>query len=269
MYKIIKQMYTNTKSCLKLNNLFTDWFDVNCGVRQGDNLSPTLFSFLINDLATHIKNLNKGIKVGADKVSILLYADDMVLLADNERNLQYMLNSMKEWTKKWRLKVNVNKSQIMHFRAKRKPCTSFNFVFGDERLEKVTSYKYLGIYLDYIKCSHILAESAGRALGGIITTFTSLRDCGYRTYTKLFETGVLSILTYGAEIWGYGEYPKCDTVMNRAMRYFLGVHRFAPTAGVQGDMAWLSLKYRRYIAMLKFWNRLIKMDDSRLTKKIF
>ena len=37
---------------------------------------------------------------------------------------------------------------------------------------------------------------------------------------------------------GYGNYPKCDTIMNRAMRYFVGVHRFAPTAGVVGDMGW-------------------------------
>ena len=57
--------------------------------------------------------------------------------------------------------------------------------------------------------------------------------------------------------------------MNRAMRFFLGVHRFAPTAGVVGDMGWLSLKYRRFIAMLRFWNRLIAMNESRIAKRIF
>ena len=115
----------------------------------------------------------------------------------------------------------------------------------------------------------MLLESASRALGGVINKFKTLKDCGYKTFTKLFETGVLSILNYGAEIWGYGNFPKCDNVMNRAMRYFLGVHRFAPIAALHGDMAWLSLKYTRYIAMLRFWNRLIKMDNSRLTKRIF
>ena len=57
--------------------------------------------------------------------------------------------------------------------------------------------------------------------------------------------------------------------MNRAMRYFLGVHKFAPTAAVQGDMGWISLKYRRYKKMLLFWNRLNRMDEERLTKEIF
>ncbi len=65
---------------LKLNDMFTYWFSVNSGVRQGDNLSPTLFGSIVNDLATFIKNLNKGVQVGTDKISILLYADDMVLI---------------------------------------------------------------------------------------------------------------------------------------------------------------------------------------------
>ena len=119
------------------------------------------------------------------------------------------------------------------------------------------------------KCSSILADSAGRALGGVISKCKTLRDCGYKTFTKLFDAGVLSILNYGAEIWGYGNFSKCDNVINRAMRYFLGVHKFAPTAGLYGDMAWLSLKFSRYISMLRFWNILIKMENTRLAKRVF
>ena len=109
-----------------------------------------------------------------------------------------------------------------------------------------------------------LNRQEGLSLGGVIARLRNWKDCGYKTFTRLFETGVMSILNYGAEIWGYGNYPKCDTIMNRAMRYFVGVHRFAPTAGVVGDTGWLSLKYKRYIVMLRFWNRLIKMNDNAL-----
>ena len=51
-------------------------------------------------------------------ISLLLYADDIVLLSENPENLQLMLNKVTEWCKKWRLQVNLDKSQIMHFRAK-------------------------------------------------------------------------------------------------------------------------------------------------------
>ena len=53
------------------------------------------------------------------------------------------------------------------------------------------------------------------------------------------------------------------------MRIFWGVHRFAPVAGLEGDMAWLSPQYRRWLSMLRLWNRLIAMENSRLTKKLF
>ena len=53
-----------------------------------------------------------------ENISILLFADDMVLIAKNETDLQYMLNAMNEWMNKWRLNVNINKSNIMHFRPK-------------------------------------------------------------------------------------------------------------------------------------------------------
>ena len=53
------------------------------------------------------------------------------------------------------------------------------------------------------------------------------------------------------------------------MRYFLGVHRFAATAYIQGSMAWLPLSLRRYMNILRFWNHLVKIDNSRLVKRIF
>ena len=53
------------------------------------------------------------------------------------------------------------------------------------------------------------------------------------------------------------------------MRYFLGVHKYAPTAAVQGDMGWIFLKYRRYQVVLSLWNMLVKMDETRLTKRVF
>ena len=119
IYNAIKLLYTNTLSCMKINNLYTDWFQIFNGVRQGDTLSPTLFSFFINDLASELKELGLGIDINGTKICILLYADDMVLIANSEAQLQSMLNVMYQWCKKWRLRVNNNKTKIVHFRGKR------------------------------------------------------------------------------------------------------------------------------------------------------
>ena len=49
----------------------------------------------------------------------------------------------------------------------------------------------------------------------------------------------------------------------------MGIHRFAPIPGFIGDMGWLPLRYTRQIELLRYWNKLIKLDNDRLTKKIF
>ena len=47
MYNAVKSLYSRTESCVKINNFITEWFIINNGVRQGDSLSPTLFSLNI------------------------------------------------------------------------------------------------------------------------------------------------------------------------------------------------------------------------------
>ena len=49
IYNAIKCLYTDTTNCLRLNGQRTGWFMSNSGVRQGDTLSPNLFSLYIND----------------------------------------------------------------------------------------------------------------------------------------------------------------------------------------------------------------------------
>ncbi len=59
--------------------------------RQGDSLSPTLFAIFINDLAKETNALQKGVQVGNVDLSILLYADDVVLLSNNENDMNKLL----------------------------------------------------------------------------------------------------------------------------------------------------------------------------------
>ena len=217
--------------------------------------------------------MDKGVDVDGRNVSILLYADDIVLLSDSEQNLQDMLTYMSNWCFKWKLKLNVDKSNIIHFRPKRIQETRFNFTYGEQHLTLVQHYKYLGIYLDahlnFELCSNTLSDSAGRALGGVIHKFKSVRDMGFRTFERMFDSGVMSINNYAAEIWGFKDFQACKKIQNRAMRYYLGIHKFAPIAGMQGDLGWMSVRFKRFISTLRFWNRMIAMNDNRLTKHAF
>ena len=66
MYQAISSLYSNPKSRVVLGDYMTDYFDCPIGVKQGDCLSPTLFSIFINDLACEVRNSNIGIKLKAE-----------------------------------------------------------------------------------------------------------------------------------------------------------------------------------------------------------
>ena len=85
LFIAIKALYNSVTSCVRINGSLTEWFEVNTGLRQGCSLSPVLFNLFINDLATKIKALDLGVDIGnGAKLGILLYADDVVFLAESE-----------------------------------------------------------------------------------------------------------------------------------------------------------------------------------------
>lgn len=106
----IKSLYYNVLCSVKLNGFTTDWFSVNCGLKQGCSLSPILFNLYVNDLALQIDALGKGINVDQERISILLYADDVVLIAQSEADLQVMLDVLGGWCKTNMLSINSSKS---------------------------------------------------------------------------------------------------------------------------------------------------------------
>ena len=68
--------------------------------RQGDNLAPTLFAIFMNDIASDINRLKLGVPILNDeRLSILKYAYDIVVIAESAEDLQSMLNALSAWTK--------------------------------------------------------------------------------------------------------------------------------------------------------------------------
>ena len=270
IYNIIKTIYRETTCCIKINDVLTDWFASASGVLQGDTLSPTLFNIFANDLIHDVTNLNKGISVGDHNISILLYADDIAVLSENEENLQNVLDVIYNWSHRNMIKFNEKKSNVVHFRKKGKEKSNFRFSLGEQYIETIGEYKYLGLilneYHDYNITAKILADSANRALGSVINKYRSNLGLGYHTYSKLYTSGICPILDYCSETWGFKNIQSIDAIQNKAQRIFMGVHRFAPLAAINGDMGWTQSQIRRHVSMFRFWNRLMTMDPYRLPK---
>ena len=169
--KVIQTLYSQLQSCVRVNDNFTDWFSISSGVRQGDNLAPTLFAVFINDLANEINMTQCGVSVSEQMISLLMYADDIILISDSQEGLQKQLDTLNKWSTKWSLSINVDKTKVIHFRKASDPCSTFNFHLGDNTIDIVNSYRYLGLELnetlDYTYSAQILSDAGSRALGAL------------------------------------------------------------------------------------------------------
>ena len=263
----------NVQCSVRVNGRLTEWFKVGCGLKQGCSLSSMLFNLYINDLIENINALNMGIDIDGQKIGMLVYADDVVLLTETEDELQYLLNELNRWCDINKLEVNASKSKVVHFRTPSKAKTGWSFTCGEKYLETVDQYLYLGLllteHLDYAKMAKQVSNSASRALGLLISKSKLAGGLTFSTYSKLYDSTVASIIGYGAAVWGCRQFSCIDAVQNRALRFFLGVGRYAPNAAVNGDTGWQSVFQRQWHSITNQWHRTKRMNPNRMNYKLY
>ena len=74
---------------------------------------------------------------------MLLYADDAVILVEDERSMRRGLDTLAEWCSKWAVEIIVE-CGMMHVRRKGVKKTEEKFYVGGDEIEVVKEYKYLG-----------------------------------------------------------------------------------------------------------------------------
>ena len=206
-------------------------------------------------------------------LSILLYADDIVCMAESEIDLQSILLIIEKWCKKWRLEVNLSKTNIIHIRNSRKMQSKFTFLFDMRPVPYCTFYKYLGVnineYLDFTFTVEKHTDAAGRALGAIVTKMIKNGGFPYNVYSLLYNACVTSVSDYSGPITGYLQFDSSLQIHLRAIRAFLGVPKNTCNVGVLSEVDLLLPHYRTRIQMIRQYHRMICMDSDRLTKQIF
>ncbi|WP_443057110.1 reverse transcriptase domain-containing protein, partial [Streptomyces sp. IBSBF 2390] len=83
----------------------------------------------------------------SNNIRLLLYADDIVILADDVNVLQEMIHKLEEYCSKWKMEVNMTKSEIMVFRKGGRPANNERWSFNGQEIRVVKEYCYLGVLL--------------------------------------------------------------------------------------------------------------------------
>ena len=154
---------SNRKQYVSVNNVYSKYGLVTCGVPQGSILGPLLFLCYINDMPISVT------------CKLLLYADDSALLVrGKDANiiasiLSENLSSCRKWLIDNKLSLHLGKTETIIFGTKQKlkNVKDFSVKCNKINIQKVKCVKYLGLTLDENLSgveivSNILKKSSGR-----------------------------------------------------------------------------------------------------------
>ena len=139
VWNIIDSLYNNVLCNVRFGDIITDSFEIEEGLKQGCVLSPILFCIYINEFAKMLSSQNVGVNICNVNISCLFWADDVVLIAENEKDLNHMLNIAAEFSKKWKLKFNNTKSNVLV--VGKQINKNKLWKLGDDFITEVDSYK--------------------------------------------------------------------------------------------------------------------------------
>ena len=271
---VIKSMYSSVKSMVKYDNCLSQEFSCYLGVRQGECLSPFLFSIYLNDIETDfINNECQSIDIGLLKVFLMLYADDIVIFANDEQGLQKGLDVLHNYCQKWKLKVNVNKTKIMVFRSGGLLRRNLAFLYDGKQIEIVQRFTYLGIVFttggSFSVMFETLAGQARKAIFKLNKYLYKFTNVSPKHYIELFDKLIKPVLHYGAEIWGFSNSNMIERVHLQFCKALLGVKRTTQNDFVYGELGRLDLKHYRLISIIKYWFKILACDNTKYIKNVY
>ena len=268
-YSTIKSMYNNISSSIKTNKGITPALRIFQGVRQGEVLSPMLFNLYINDLPACIQAENTDpVLIGQTNIQCLMYADDIILLSHSKQGLQNCLTNLDNYCNEWKLVVNFDKSKVIIFNRGARLLRD-DFYIGQNKLECVKSYKYLGLEINnngsFTTAVKSLQAQATKA-SFKLKTITSNAYLKPKVSIKLFNSLIKRIALYGADVWGYSLVKNnlCNTLSACTKspaestqlsfgRFILGVHKKTSNDAIRGELGLTPMGIQALICSIKYY----------------
>ena len=274
MLDIMMSMYSIVKSQVKHNSTISDAFISNIGVRQGECLSPFLFSIYLNDLEEEItSNGANGVDIGMMKLFLLLYADDIVLFANTPDELQHLLDILKDYCARNRLTVNTSKTKVVIFRKGGRIPTDLTFKYYGDVIEIVSKFSYLGIvFTSGGSCHETQKTLAGQSLKAIFAMNKYLHKFTYLKPSHVldvFDKLITPILNYGSEVWGFHKAPAIESVHTHFCKKLLGVKQSTQNDFIYGELGRVNFAANRYISIVRYWLKIVSLTENKYVKCIY
>ena len=198
--QIITKLYWEQTATVRTENGVTKEFQIKKGVRQGCVLSPSLFNLYTEKIFREVEEMN-GVIIGGVNINNLRYADDTVLLAENNTDLQELVTAINDKGKRYGMEMNITKTKGMIV-SKKETVPEIKINIEGESIQQVKEMIYLGFMAtENGKCEREIKRRIGVAKSSFekmhkVLTSRNINITGRLRLTKCY---VWSTLLYGAE----------------------------------------------------------------------
>lgn len=268
---ILSKYYKQANFKIKIQQQCSESIPITKGVLQGDPLSPILFSLFTADIEIFFRKMgHKGITIL--DILLLLYADDMVILAKSPNEVRRLLLTLAKYCKENGLEVNASKTQILYFHKGRKPAEE-NFYYNGKKLKVVNKYTYLGIPFTasglFLETTKHFINKGLAATGTIHNLLAKAKSEAWSTKSHLLKSVILPTSLYAAEVWSLRYIEKLETVQTRYIKRLLQLPRQTPNYLIRCETGEDNIQVRILKKTLSWWNKILLMNNERYPRKCY
>ena len=200
--RIIKNLYWKQTVAVRMDNEVSNFQQIKRGVRQGCVLSPDLFSLYSEMIMHHLEGTPR-IQIGGHNINNLRYADDTVLIAETEEDLQELLDTVVKESEIKGLTLNSKKTEVMVV-SRKKDIPKCKVTIDNKVLQQVDKFKYLGTMatsdgkcLQKIKNRIAQTKSAFQKMKSVLTN----PILTFKVRRRILQCHIQPIILYGSEAW--------------------------------------------------------------------
>lgn len=216
---MLQALFDRNRARVAVNGQESEEFPISSGVLQGSLLSPLLYSVFIDDLADALNasGVKCGVTIGGRPYRLLLYADDIVLLANSKAGLRKMLTVCEKHSADKRYRFNVAKCEVV-------ASAPGSFEIYSQPLPRSDSFVYLGCPfakdgIDWEGHFKRMGAKALTAADSLNQSGVNGRGLGVSVALSVFRTFIRPVLEYGLALCPQGKIEKLKPSYGRTLSW--------------------------------------------------
>ena len=198
LVRTIEQLFDKATSAVQMNDSIGEWFRTTVGGRQGCLLSPTLFNIFLEQIMSDALEEHDGkVSIGGRNITNLRFADDIDALAEEEQELEALVESLDKT--RYKMEISAEKTKLMINSASFASRERLNV--NGQKLGTVTSFKYLGAVVSDDGFKPEVLSRIAQVTAALTKLKPIWRDnnISLGSKVKLMRSSVISIFLYACE----------------------------------------------------------------------